>query len=70
MYVCATHICLVPTKSKEGTRSYGTDRTGVTDGWKPPYGYWKLNPGSSERPTIFLSPELSFQTPGLRFNNP
>lgn len=67
MYVCAPCICLVPTKPKEGTRSYGI---GITGGWKSPYGCRKLNPESSERPTTFLTTELSFQTPGLRFNNP
>lgn len=67
---CQTHLCVclclcmcteaVPSTCREGAWSLGT---GVRDGYEPPCGCWKLNPGPLQEKLMLLTTGPSFQLP-------
>ena len=56
MYVCALHVCLVPTKVRE---VIGAPRNKVRDGHKLSGGCWELNLCPLQKQEVLLTAELS-----------
>lgn len=53
MYVCVPHVCSVHKDHKGAPFPLG----GVTDGCRPPCGYWGLNSGSLGKQRVLLTTE-------------
>lgn len=62
MCIFYLHICVYCANalSKEGRNRVESLETGATAGCKPPCGFWKLNPGSSETHQVLLTTNPSF----------
>jgi hypothetical protein len=61
MYVCVSHVCLLPVEARRG-QGIGFPGTGIIDVYEPLCGYWELNPGLLQEHRLLLAGP-SFQCP-------